>query len=174
MAARIGPRSTAPFERWQRRTQRPGEDEWLTRRTDLRGKSPFHSRQRPRPALPGERCRSRSISIGGAAPASGRGAKYSDRFHRRCGLPLPATFGSEVQTPTNRPHCPQRHAEVAVTISTGVWASGGGRQQAIRDPVRALSLGREVVESVARDHQCRTTLNSTYFQHLEDERLALI
>jgi hypothetical protein len=125
MAARIGPRSTAPFEHWQRRTQRAGEDEWVTRRTDLRGKSPLPFPPTPSASIAGERCRSRSISIGGAAPASGRGAKYSDRFHRRCGLPLPATFGSEVQTPTNRPHCPQRHAEVAVTISTGVWASGG-------------------------------------------------
>jgi hypothetical protein len=114
-----------------------------------RQKSPFHSRQRPRPALPGERCRSRSISIGGAAPASGRGDKHSDRFHRRCGLPLPATFGSEVQTP-------------------------GARHKPSANLFEPLSLGREVVESVARDHQCRTTLNSTYLQHLEDERLALI
>ena len=174
MAARIGPRSTAPFERWQRRTQRPGEDEWLTRRTDLRGKSPFHSRQRPRPALPGERGRSRSISIAGAAPASRRGAKHSDRFHRRCGLPLPATFGSEVQTPTNRPHCPQRHGRGSRHNLHGSLGLRGRANKPSANLFEPLSLGREVVESVARDHQCRTTLNSTYFQHLEDERLALI
>ena len=41
-----------------------GEDKWLIRRTNPKGKSPFHSRRRPRPALPGARCRSRSISSG--------------------------------------------------------------------------------------------------------------
>jgi hypothetical protein len=37
-----------------------------------------------------------------------------------------------------------------------------------------LSLGREVVESVARDHQGRATLNSTYLQDLEEKPRAVI
>ena len=171
MAARIGPRSTAPFEHWQRRTQRAGEDEWVTRRTDLRGKSPLPFPPTPSASIAGERCRSRSIRIGGAAPASGRGAKHSDRFHRRCGLPLPATFGSEVQTPTNRPHCPQRHGRGSRHNLHGSLGLRGRANKPSANLFEPLSLGREVVESVARDHQCRTTLNSTYLQDLEDERL---
>ena len=88
--------------------------------------------------------------------------------------PLPATFGSEVQTPTNRPHCPQRHGRGSRHNLHGSLGLRGRANKPSANLFEPLSLGREVVESVARDHQCRTTLNSTYFQHLEDERLALI
>src|ERR1700733_2225421 len=44
--------------------KKTGEDKWQTRRTKRKSKNPFHSRRRPRPALPGERCRSRSTNNG--------------------------------------------------------------------------------------------------------------
>ena len=90
------------------------------------------------------------------------------------GPALPATFGGEVQTPTNRPHCPQRHGRGSRHNLHGSLGLRGRANKPSANLFEPLSLGREVVESVARDHQCRTTLNSTYFQHLEDERLALI
>jgi hypothetical protein len=87
--------------------------------------------------------------------------------------PLPVTFGSEVN--------PDESTALSTAARRGsrhnLHGRVGLRERANKPSANLfgpLSLGRKVVESVARDHQCRTTLNSTYLQDLEDERLALI